>query len=35
MGTDDPLDALRAADLTDHDFHSVRARTRPPCSTSS
>jgi aminocarboxymuconate-semialdehyde decarboxylase len=24
MGTDDPLAALRAADLTDHDFHSVR-----------
>ncbi|MEV8547385.1 amidohydrolase family protein [Streptomyces sp. NPDC051572] len=24
MGTDDPLDALRAADLTDHDFHAVR-----------
>ncbi|WP_329264982.1 amidohydrolase [Streptomyces sp. NBC_01478] len=24
MGTDDPLAALRAADLTDHDFHSLR-----------
>ncbi|MGW2962778.1 amidohydrolase family protein [Streptomyces sp. NPDC001220] len=24
MGADDPLAALRAADLTDHDFHSVR-----------
>ncbi|MFJ9634020.1 amidohydrolase family protein [Streptomyces sp. NPDC101175] len=24
MGTDDPLAALRAAELTDHDFHSVR-----------
>ncbi|MFI9583753.1 amidohydrolase family protein [Streptomyces sp. NPDC052236] len=24
MGTDDPLGALRAADLPDHDFHSVR-----------
>ncbi|XUL93780.1 amidohydrolase family protein [Streptomyces galilaeus] len=24
MGTEDPLAALRAADLTDHDFHSVR-----------
>ncbi|MFF4508822.1 amidohydrolase family protein [Streptomyces sp. NPDC001401] len=24
MGTDDPLGALRAADLADHDFHTVR-----------
>ena len=24
MGTDDPLAALRAADLTDHDFHALR-----------
>jgi aminocarboxymuconate-semialdehyde decarboxylase len=24
MGTDDPLGALRAADLPDTDFHSVR-----------
>jgi aminocarboxymuconate-semialdehyde decarboxylase len=24
MGADDPLDALRAADLPDADFHSVR-----------
>ncbi|MFJ8141470.1 amidohydrolase family protein [Streptomyces sp. NPDC096013] len=24
MGTDDPVAALRAADLTDHDFHSLR-----------
>ncbi|WP_330309939.1 MULTISPECIES: amidohydrolase family protein [unclassified Streptomyces] len=24
MGTDDPLDALRAADLPNHDFHAVR-----------
>jgi len=36
MGTDDPLDALRAADLTDHDFHSVRGRERGrPAQTSS